>query len=380
MMSRNDSKEVPPENRRNSVQRVEITLFTMIKAVLVAAGIWMLIKLLPAVLALVLALMLVGALNPVEEWVAAHGVGRDASILIVFGMLLVAVFLTITLTIPAVMDQVKSLIDQAPELHARAMNLVAGTSFGRLLENALRNLQYDALVKSVAPPLLAFSTRIVEILAYSVAAVFLALYIMVDREWLRGALFAAAPPRHHRRLRRILQKLQTIVGGYIRGQVITSVVSALYVFAVMTAFGIPNAVAIAVFAGIADALPVIGLLLTMILAGLAALAKSPITAAIVFVLILCYEEFESRVLVPLVYGRALRLPSSVVLFSLLAGGVLGGIIGALLALPVAAAILMLIEEFGVALPDEDNDGGGAEAVPAQQAGNEPGAGRPERLD
>jgi hypothetical protein len=91
-------------------------------------------------------------------------------------------------------------------------------------------------------------------------------------------------------------------------------------------------------------------------------------------------EFESRVLVPLVYGRALRLPSSVVLFSLLAGGVLGGIIGALLALPVAAAILMLIEEFGVALPDEDNDEGGAEAVPAQQAGNEPGAGRPERLD
>jgi len=70
------------------------------------------------------------------------------------------------------------------------------------------------------------------------------------------------------------------------------------------------------------------------------------------VLMLIYEEFESRVLVPVVYGRALRLPSSVVLFSLIAGATLLGIIGALLALPVAAAILMLIDELRVELPGE----------------------------
>jgi hypothetical protein len=67
---------------------------------------------------------------------------------------------------------------------------------------------------------------------------------------------------------------------------------------------------------------------------------------------LAYEEFESRVLVPVVYGRALRLPSSVVLFSLIVGATLMGIVGALLALPVAAAILMLIEELRVELPGE----------------------------
>ena len=67
---------------------------------------------------------------------------------------------------------------------------------------------------------------------------------------------------------------------------------------------------------------------------------------------LAYEEFESRVLVPVVYGRAMRLPSSVVLFSLIAGTALLGIVGALLALPAAAAILMLIEELRVDLPGE----------------------------
>jgi hypothetical protein len=73
----------------------------------------------------------------------------------------------------------------------------------------------------------------------------------------------------------------------------------------------------------------------------------------VLVLMLCYEEFESRVLVPVVYGRALRLPSSVVLFSLIAGGTFAGVAGALLALPVAATILMLIDELRMDMPGED---------------------------
>jgi hypothetical protein len=76
---------------------------------------------------------------------------------------------------------------------------------------------------------------------------------------------------------------------------------------------------------------------------------------------LVYEEFESRVLVPVVYGRAMRLPSSIVLLSLVVGTTLLGFAGTLLALPVAAAILMLIEELRVELPGE------TEGMPAEQA-------------
>ena len=75
-------------------------------------------------------------------------------------------------------------------------------------------------------------------------------------------------------------------------------------------------------------------------------------AGVVFVLLFAYEELESRVLVPIVYGRALRLPSSVVFFALLLGTALAGIVGALLALPLASAVLMLIEELRVELPGE----------------------------
>jgi hypothetical protein len=75
-------------------------------------------------------------------------------------------------------------------------------------------------------------------------------------------------------------------------------------------------------------------------------------AAIVLVMMLAYEEFEGRVLIPRIYGQALRLPSSVVFFALLAGGTLMGLLGALLALPVAATVMMLIEELRVELPGE----------------------------
>ena len=84
----------------------------------------------------------------------------------------------------------------------------------------------------------------------------------------------------------------------------------------------------------------------------AALPHGTTVFFVVLTLMLIYEEFESRVIIPHIYGRALRLPSSIILLALLIGGVLLGIVGALLALPVAAAAMMLIQELRVELPGE----------------------------
>jgi predicted PurR-regulated permease PerM len=185
-----------------------------------------------------------------------------------------------------------------------------------------------------------------------VSALFLGLYIMIDRDRLRGGLFALVPRSHHIRLSRIMMSLETIVGAYIRGQLITCLLMAIFTFVLLLACGVKNALAIAAFAGLADVLPYIGPLFSVGPAVVAAMSRGPVVAIAVLLLMLAYEEFESRVLVPRIYGRALRLPSSVVLFALLAGGTLMGILGALLALPVAATVRMLIEELRVELPGE----------------------------
>jgi predicted PurR-regulated permease PerM len=351
-MSADKSKDQPSATGARQVLRIEIAPKSMLIAVLVAAMTWLLVHLLPVLLVLIVALMIVGTLNPAVGWLETRRVGRGVGIGIVFGLLLLFVLLLGTLTVPALIEQVSSLIEQEPAIRAHVVKFLAGYPLTEFLAVVVRNFKYDMLIKSSGLEVLAFSGRLLEILAYGAGAIFLALYMMIDRDRLRGALYASVPRRHHIRLSRVLLNLETIVGGYIRGQLITCLLMGVFMFILLTACGIPNALALAVFGAVADVLPFIGIFLTMGPAVLAALAKGPVIVLIVFVLMLCYEEFESRVLIPVVYGRALRLPSSVVLLALIAGGTLGGVLGALLALPVAAAILMLVDELRMDLPGE----------------------------
>jgi predicted PurR-regulated permease PerM len=349
-----------PEDVRRRVVRFDLAPATLISIVLVVAGVWALVRLLPVILVLVAALIIVGTVNPAVQWLEARRVRRGAGIAIVFTALTVLTLIVITLTVPALLAQVTDLLEQEPTLRARLADFLDGFRLTAPFAEPLRDIHYDTLAKSAAATALSFSARILEVFAYSVSAVFLALYLMIDRDRLRGWLFAVVPRKRHIRLSRVMMNLETIVGGYMRGQVITSLLIAVFLFVLLKAFSVPNALAVAVFGGIADVLPYIGAFLTIGPAVLAALARGPAVAVSILVLILVYEEFESRVLVPRIYGRALRLPSAVVLFALLAGGTLQGIVGALLSIPVAAAALMLVEELRVRLPGEPEKMGWSE--------------------
>src|ERR1700712_5163340 len=146
--------------------------------------------------------------------------------------------------------------------------------------------------------------------------------MMIDRDRLRGALFAAVPRSAHVRLSRVMLNLELIVGGYIRGQVLTSVGMALFTFALLSLCQIDDALAIAVFAGAVDVLPYIGVLLALAPAVAAASAHGLTIALTVLFAMIAYQEFESRLLLPRIYGLSLRLPSSLIVVALLAGGTL----------------------------------------------------------
>jgi predicted PurR-regulated permease PerM len=274
--------------------------------------------------------------------------------------------LIITLTIPSLVSQVTSLLDQEPVLRAGLVQWMMGSHLTSPLADLLHKVHSGDLVRMAATN--AFG--ILEIFAYSLSSLFLALYIMIDRDRLRGGLFLVVPRSHHIRLSRIMLNLESIVGGYVRGQVITSALMTVFVFILLASCGAPNALAIAVFAGVADILPYVGPLFSVGAAVMAALSLSPAVIVVVLVLMLLYEQFESRLLIPRIYGRALRLPSSVILLSLLVGGVLMGIIGALLALPVAAAMLMLVEELRVELPGQQEQAEDVETRERDDRGEE----------
>ena len=331
---------------------LEIAPRTLLTLLLLLVGLWTLSRLLPVILVLVAALIIVGTVSPGVRWLEKLGIRRGLGIALVFTGLLGVALGFLFLTVPAFIDQAKALLEQEPALHSSLVKWLKGSSLTRPLAELIRKLELSDLVRMAAANAFDYSTRILMTFAYFISSVFLALYIMIDRDRMRGGLYLMIPRCHHIRLSRILLNLETIVGGYLRGQVITSVGMAGFTFILLVACGVPNALAVAIFAGAADVLPYLGALLTVGAAAAAAYPSGSIVLTIVTVLMLLYEEFESRFIMPKVYGRELRLPSPVILLSLLTGGVLMGVTGAVLALPLAAAGLMLIEELRVELPGQ----------------------------
>ena len=344
--------EPSPKRSRPRVIRIEPSPGTIISLLLLIAGLWLLSRLLPVVLVLIAALTIVGTISPAVNWLEKRHIRRGMGIAIVFTVLSVATGLILTLTIPALLAQAAALLDQEPAIRAQLAKWMTGSHLTEPLADLLNNVHSGDLLKMAASSAYEYSTKAITVFAYILSSLFLALYMMIDRDRLRGGLFLLVPRTHHIRLSRVMLNLETIVGGYIRGQLITSALMALFVFILLKACGVSSALAIAVFAGLADVLPYIGALFSVGVTVAAALPHGTTVFFAVLILMLVYEEFESRVIIPHIYGRALRLPSSVILLSLLTGGVLLGIVGALLALPVAAAILMLVEELRVELPGQ----------------------------
>jgi len=338
--------------RARKAYQVELNLRTVLLAIAALAAVWLFIHLWPVVLVIVVALMVVGALNPIVELLQKRKIKRGYAIAIVcFGLALVTAGF-VAITVPKLVAQVIALANDIPDLQRHAADSLAASRYGASFAPSVRDARWPELLVNIARAALASAPDVIEGVGYCAVTLFLGLYLLIERDRLRGAAFSLVPRTHHVRLSRVLLNLEVIVGGYVRGQVITSVMAALFTFIVLTLAHAPSAVAIATFAGIGDILPYIGTFLACGPAVLAALSQSTTAAVVVLIVLIAYQEFESRVIVPQLYGKVLRLPASVIMVALLIGGKLLGIVGALLALPIAAGLRMLVSELRVELPGE----------------------------
>jgi len=348
-------KDLLPPVGEPRLVRVELTMSSILKVLATIVGAWLVGRLLPVFLVLAAALILVGTLTAAVTRLEARGWRRGWAIALVFTALLLLAGLVLGLTVPALLQQAAALLGGERALRLHIADQLARWPATVSLANSLRHWQLASLSESAARLAFEYSTRLLEVVGYLVSAIFLALYVMVDRDRLRGGLFAVVPRSAHVRLSRVLLNLELIVGGYVRGQLLTSVCIAAFTFALLVAIGVKDALAIAVFVGAVDVLPYVGVLLAIAPVATAAFLQSTTLGLVALAAMIAYHEFENRLLMPHIYGQALRLPSSVIMIALLAGGTLYGITGALLALPVAAALLMLLQELRVQLPGEDID-------------------------
>lgn len=334
---------------------MDLTVRTALVVLCSAASVWLFLQLWQILLVLLVALTFVGMLNPFVERLEARRIRRPYATALVFGGLFVVAGGAGAATLPGLVRQVTDLVTHFPEAQARLASQLAASKLTAPIAGWVGGLQLASVTERAKEFGLLYAPRAIEIIAYGASALFLALYLVLDRDRMRGAVFSLVPRNYHVRLSRVLMNLEVIVGGYMRGQLITSALMAIFTFVVLTVAGVEHAAALALFAGAADVLPYIGALLACGPAFLAALSRGPTVAIVVLVLLAAYQELESRVIVPRIYGQVLRLPPAAVMLALLIGGKLLGILGALLALPIAAGIRMFIEEMRIALPGEEVD-------------------------
>jgi predicted PurR-regulated permease PerM len=337
--------------------RIEIAPRTIVYALLAVAAVWLAIELWTVIVVMLVALVLVGTFDPLVAWFEAHGWKRGRALILIFFFIALALAAIALLTIPPLVSQLQHIIDIAPREQRKIANWVGQWPWARSIASAIRGVKLDDMMLRAGNSLLEYSSQLLIGIGYGVTTLFIAIYLLADPRTAKGALFAVVPRQHHVKLARILLELKTMVGGYMRGQLITSVAITIFTFGLLSAFRIEDALALAMFAGLTDVIPFIGGYLASAPAILAVSGQGGVAIAVVAVAMFAYQEFESRILVPRVYGRALRLSPAVVLVALLIGGTLLGILGALLALPMAAGARLIVRELRVELPGE----GGADA-------------------
>ena len=344
----NPPDPAPPERAEGRGFKIEISARTLLYIVLTCAAVWMLWQLWTVVVVVVVALVLVGTLDPMVAWLERHKVRRGYALAIVFVALTAALVGILVLSVPPLLGEIQKIVESLPANRDKLVTELQHHAWAAPFAKQVKDLPLNDVMLRVA----SYSFDLLGVIGYGVTTLFLAIYLLADPRHAKGLLYAVVPRNHHVKLARILMELTVIVGGYMRGQLITSVAITIFMFIFMTALGVDNALSIAIFAGMTDIIPFVGGYVATAPSVAAVASRGPAWMIGVFLAGMLYQEFESRILIPRVYGRVLRLSPALVLLALLIGGTLLGVLGALLALPVAAGVQMLVQQLHLDLPGQ----------------------------
>jgi predicted PurR-regulated permease PerM len=326
--------------------KVELSYRGLIVVVLAILSLWALVRVWQVVLLMLTAFIFMAALLPYVEWLVRHGINRVVAVLLIVLTILIGIGSMVAIVAPAMLDEFRDLRSNLPVYAADFEEFMADFGFKTdrwdLPERAEEINWGDLISGSQAVD---YGQRVAFGVFSALTVLVLTAYLLVDTKRLRTFLFRFVPGEREPDAEHFIRALSRVVGGYVRGQLITSTIIGLYTLVVLLVVDVPNAVAFGVLAAFADIIPLIGAFIAIVPAVVAAFQESPTQALIVLIALLVYQQFEDRFLVPRIYGQTLNLPAIVVLVAVLVGGEMLGVTGVLLALPAAAAGRVVLDYY-----------------------------------
>ncbi len=340
--------EIPPK-------RVEIVVsgLTVLKAAIIALGVYLAIVASEVLLTIGLAFVFALGLDPLVGWFTRRGVGRGKASLLVFGLLfLIAAVIVIWAAVP-LWNEVRHLTGDLPSYMSDLQDeplfkeLDEHTDVANKAEDLAKNIADK--IPEAASSLLGITGALVGTVLSVVTLVFLTLFLLIGLPDLKRGALALLPPQEAARVERLMKEVTETISYSLVGNLAISVIAGTVVGVTAVIIGAPFPVVLALIVGLFDLIPQIGSMIAAIIVVLITLAGSGVADAVIMLLvILVYQQIENYVIQPLVYRRAVSLSGFATIAVVLAGGALLGVIGAILAVPVAASIKVVVADLTAA--------------------------------
>lgn len=305
------------------------------------------------------ALFIALGLDPLVRRLERVGLSRAWSIVVVFFGFALVLAGVLWLIIPTVVGQVAQFVTDLPrairEFQHTDLYAWVTERFGdqaqKLLSDVQAFLTDPGNIAAIGGGVLQVGASIATTLSGLLIVIVLSLYFVATLDTMKQAFYRLLPARNRAGASEITEEITASVGGYLGGMVVLAFMNAIFAFILHLALNLPFPMLMAVVAFCITLIPLVGTILFWVIASSLALFTSPVAALIFAIAYLIYMQVEAYFLTPRVMSRTISVPGSLVVIGALIGGTLMGLLGALVAIPVTASILLIIKK--VFIPRQD---------------------------
>ena len=291
-------------------------------------------------------------LDPVVQWFGRHNVKRPWAIAIVFLAFGIVGAGLMALVVPTLIDQVAAFIEGIPATITNFessdtyawLEGIFGPGLTTLVDEVQKFLLDPGNIAAISGGVLKVGVGIATAVSGALIIVVLTLYFVASLPGIKESLMQFAPARNRAKVRSMTNQITESIGGYLMGMVILAFFNSVVAFLLHLFLGLPYPLLMGVLAFSITIIPLVGPVLYWIFATVLALFSSPISALIFGIAYLIYIQIEAYVITPRVMSKAISIPGSLVVIGALIGGTLLGLLGALIAVPVTASILLIIKQ------------------------------------
>lgn len=321
--------------------KIEISSWTILKVLFVIAFVFLLFLVKDIVALFFIVLILTATFSPtIRNW--EKYLGRTLSIVLLFLAVFASLGLVVYLFIPPLVNQTSLLAADIPQ-YVSNMNFDFLKPYIPQIRNSLLNLSSD--LGAISTNIFTFTAGVFQIVFAIIMLFVLTFYMLLDERKIKEFISSLFSSQDRENGVNIIKKIAEKVGSWFRGQMLLCLIIFTIDLIGYSILGVPFALILAIIAGLLEIVPTVGPLVSGVIVALVALTISPWKALFVIIFCLLVSLFENVVVVPKVMQKAVGISPVIILLALLIGAKLMGVVGAVLSVPVAASLSVVIFEW-----------------------------------